>query len=66
MKIGSRHSDFVAAMRQRGILVRDRSADPECDGCVRITVGTVAQMDECVNALREVLAELNLIAEVKL
>ena len=66
MKIGSRHSDFVAAMRRRGILVRDRSADPGCDGCVRITVGTVAQMDECANAFREVLVELNLIAEVKL
>ena len=27
-------------MRQRGILVRDRSADPGCEGCVRITIGT--------------------------
>ena len=28
------------AMRTRGVLVRDRSSDPGCDGCVRITLGT--------------------------
>ena len=27
-------------MRDRGVLVRDRSNDPGCDGCVRITIGT--------------------------
>jgi histidinol-phosphate aminotransferase len=30
---------FVEEMRQRGILVRDRSGDPGCEGCVRITLG---------------------------
>lgn len=58
--IGERHREFVAAMRQRGILVRDRSADPGCDGCVRITIGTTNQMDETLPTLEQVLAELGL------
>jgi histidinol-phosphate aminotransferase len=65
MRIGERHRDFVAAMRQRGILVRDRSADPGCDGCVRITLGTTAQTDQLFVAIREVVDELTLSAEVK-
>ncbi len=65
MKIGERHRDFVAAMRQRGILVRDRSSDPGCDGCVRITLGTVAHADRLLAVLQEVFVELNLGAEGK-
>jgi histidinol-phosphate aminotransferase len=42
--IGAAHREFVEAMRAEGILVRDRSADPGCDGCVRITLGTPEQM----------------------
>jgi histidinol-phosphate aminotransferase len=64
MRIGQRHREFVAAMRQRGILVRDRSSDPGCEGCVRITVGTTAQTEALLAALREVVAELKLGAEV--
>lgn len=63
--VGVRHRDFVAGMRQRGILVRDRSGDPGCDGCVRITIGTRTQMDQCLSALREVARELRLAAAVK-
>lgn len=63
MKIGARHHEFVSAMRQRGILVRDRSADPGCDGCVRITLGTQAQTDRLIEVLREVGTELRLISK---
>jgi histidinol-phosphate aminotransferase len=65
MKIGERHREFVAAMRQRGILVRDRSADLGCDGCVRITLGTTGQTERLVAAFREVVAELKIGAEVR-
>jgi len=65
LRIGVKHRDFVFAMRQRGILVRDRSADPGCDGCVRITVGTTEHTVKATVALRVVAAELNLGAEVK-
>lgn len=64
LRIGERHRDFVAAMRERGILVRDRSSDPGCDGCVRITIGTTGHMDKLSQALREVAAELKLGNEV--
>jgi len=53
VRIGQRHDDFVRAMRERGILVRDRSRDPGCDGCVRISVGSNAQTERLIVALRE-------------
>ena len=57
-KIGPLHREFVAEMRKRGILVRDRSNDPRCDGCVRITVGTAEHTNRLLMALPEVLAEI--------
>lgn len=39
LNIGPKHKQFVEAMRRRGVLVRDRSNDPGCDGCVRVTIG---------------------------
>ena len=52
--IGARHDAFVRSMRERGIMVRDRSRDPGCDGCVRISVGSSAQTERLIAALREV------------
>lgn len=57
MKIGNRHKAFVDSMRRRGVLVRDRSADPGCDGCVRITLGTVEQTICALAALEGSLKE---------
>jgi len=54
VQIGERHDAFVRAMRERGILVRDRSRDPGCDGCVRISVGAKSQTERLIVALREV------------
>jgi histidinol-phosphate aminotransferase len=51
--IGERHDAFVRAMRERGILVRDRSRDSGCDGCVRISVGSNPQTERLIVALRE-------------
>lgn len=53
VKIGSAHKEFCAAMREWGILMRDRSADPGCDGLVRITIGTREQMRLAAEAIRE-------------
>jgi histidinol-phosphate aminotransferase len=39
----------------RGIHVRNRSGAAGCDGCIRITVGTVEHTEACVAALEEVL-----------
>ena len=63
VRIGGKHGEFVLAMRQRGILVRDRSADPGCEGCVRITIGNAAQTARLLAALREIACELELSGE---
>jgi histidinol-phosphate aminotransferase len=59
MDIGPRHKELCARMRERGILLRDRSADPGCDGYVRITVGVEDHVTRGVDALRATLSEMN-------
>jgi histidinol-phosphate aminotransferase len=58
VKIGEKHAAFVQAMHRRGVLTRDRSKDQGCDGCVRMTVGTRAQMREAMAAMAETLQEI--------
>jgi histidinol-phosphate aminotransferase len=58
VEIGARHAEFVRLMSAAGVLVRDRSTDPCCNGCVRITVGTRQQMRQAASALNETLAAL--------
>jgi len=53
-------SSFVELMRRRGILVRDRSSDPGCEGCVRITLGPRAHADRLLTALQETFEELGI------
>ncbi len=55
VEIGARHKDFVQHMHSAGVLVRDRSNDPGCDGRVRITIGTRDQMKKAVAAMNEAL-----------
>jgi histidinol-phosphate aminotransferase len=63
--IGPRHAEFVHLMQTGGVLVRDRSNDPGCDGRVRITIGTREQMRQAVVALNEAMDALKLGAESK-
>jgi histidinol-phosphate aminotransferase len=58
VEIGNQHAEFVRLMRAAGVLVRDRSSDPGCDGRVRITIGTREQMRQAALALNETLATL--------
>ncbi len=58
-RVGSAAS-FVEHMRRRGILVRDRSSDHGCEGCVRITLGPRAHADRLLTALQETLEELGM------
>jgi len=48
-------------MRVRGILVRDRSRDVGCEGCVRITIGTFQQTKQLLATLAEVFSSLELL-----
>jgi histidinol-phosphate aminotransferase len=63
--IGPLHEQFVHLMRASGVLVRDRSSDPGCDGRVRITIGTREQMRAAAVALNEAVATLHLGAGAK-
>jgi histidinol-phosphate aminotransferase len=58
--LGAQAAAFVAAMARRGVLVRDRSTDPACPGCVRVTVGTAEQMLGALAAIDASLAEIGL------
>lgn len=58
MKIGPKHKELVAAMRRHGVLLRDRSADPGCDGFVRITIGIEEHVRLGLAALRSSLEEI--------
>jgi histidinol-phosphate aminotransferase len=57
-RIGAKHKEFTAAMHCRNVLVRDRSNDPGCSGCVRITVGTLEHTAIGIEALEQSLAEI--------
>lgn len=43
--------EIVEAFAARGILVRDRSHDPGCRGCIRITAGLVRHTEIVIEAL---------------
>jgi histidinol-phosphate aminotransferase len=56
--IGAQHAEFVRLMSAGGVLVRDRSNDPGCDGCVRVTIGTRQQMRDAASVLYKTLKVL--------
>src|SRR5580692_1252659 len=58
MKIGPKHKELVTAMRKHGVLLRDRSSDPGCDGYVRITIGVEEQVTAGLAALKASLEEI--------
>lgn len=58
VEIGVRHAEFVRLMRDAGVLVRDRSSDPGCDGRVRITIGTREQMRGAAEVLKKTMTTL--------
>jgi histidinol-phosphate aminotransferase len=55
VRVGERAAAVVAKLAARGIFIRNRSGDPGCEGCVRITAGVVEHTVQCVAGLEEVL-----------
>jgi histidinol-phosphate aminotransferase len=55
VRVGPRAGEVARAMADRRIAVRDRSSDPGCEGCIRITTGVVEHTRACLAALEEVL-----------
>jgi histidinol-phosphate aminotransferase len=56
--IGAQHKEFTRLMSEAGVLVRDRSSDPGCDGRVRVTIGTREQMQLAIVALNTTMTAL--------
>ena len=52
---GARAKQIVAALKRKGILIRDRSSDFGGDGYVRITLGTLAQTRRLLRELENIL-----------
>jgi len=59
MQIGPKHAELVKAMRDHGVLLRDRSTDPGCDGFVRITIGIEEHVTRGLAALKTCLQEID-------
>jgi histidinol-phosphate aminotransferase len=66
VRVGPAYMEFIQALRSRGILVRDRNSDPGCEGCVRLTVGSVEHTRTLIDALRNVIGELKERREVRM
>jgi len=55
VRVGGRATAIVEALRQRRIFVRDRSNEPGCAGCIRITAGVLAHTEQALAALEDIL-----------
>lgn len=54
-RFGERCTAAIAGLAARGIYVRDRSADPGCQGCIRVTAGVTEHTRAAIGAIEEVL-----------
>ena len=56
VRFGDDTPALVDGMRERGFLVRDKSAAPGCAGCLRLTAGVVDHTTSTIAALEDCLA----------
>lgn len=59
LRAGDRASEIGRLLSGRGVLIRDRSTQPGCAGCVRMTAGVVSHTMRGLAAFEDVLASLN-------
>ena len=55
-RIGAEKKAILEVLRGRGIALRDR---PDCEGCVRITIGTQKEMERVIAELKQALSQLS-------
>ena len=55
VRVGDRSDRLVRGLVERRIFIRDRSHEPGCAGCVRITAGVVQHTKACIAAMESVL-----------
>jgi histidinol-phosphate aminotransferase len=53
IRLGERAPEIVAALAAHGVLVRDRSREPGCEQCIRMTAGLVEDTRRAIAALEE-------------
>lgn len=57
VRVGPPIARIIAALAEKGLRVRDRSHEPGCEGCVRITAGIVEDTTRLVAALEEAVCD---------
>jgi len=55
VRVGEHADALVSGAEARGIYLRDRSTEPGCAGCVRITAGIVAHTRRCIEVMEQIL-----------
>ena len=55
IRVGDRARQIVEGLARRGVVVRERSGDAGCAGCIRMTTGVVAHTRRGLDAFEEVL-----------
>ena len=59
VRIGDAASTITEALAARGLFVRDRSNQPGCEGCIRVTAGIVEHTEICLKTMEDILASGN-------
>jgi histidinol-phosphate aminotransferase len=55
IRVGPQAPDVVSALTTQGILIKDRSGEHGCEGCVRMTAGVVEHTKRALAAMEEFL-----------
>jgi histidinol-phosphate aminotransferase len=55
VRTGERTAAVLDGVRARGMYLKDRSGEPGCDGCIRITTGVVEHTRRLIAAMEEIL-----------
>jgi histidinol-phosphate aminotransferase len=58
IRVGPAATAITDALALRGVFIRDRSGQPGCAGCVRITAGVAEHTQTCLTALEDILASI--------
>jgi len=58
VRVGEGARAVVAGLAARGVFIRDRTTEPGCSGCVRITAGVADHTAACLAALEAVLCDV--------
>jgi histidinol-phosphate aminotransferase len=57
VRLGPPISQIIGALAAKGMRVRDRSREPGCEGCIRITAGVVDDTTRLIAALEEAVCD---------